>query len=266
MNDRPVQLAERRVRVSRVADVVADRIRDLIVSGQLGDGDRLPHLDVLVEEFGVSAPSMREALRILESEGLITVQRGNIGGALVHRPDASTAAYIVALVLRVHGTRLRDVFEAMSLLDPVCAALCARRPDRKETVVSELQKFNATARTLIDGDYLAFNEAMMGFHETVVQQCGNETLTLVAGILESIWSVNERVWAETVSAGELPVSRRMKLKTLEAHEEIARLIELGDDREAAQAWTDHLQGAPEFIYQAVDPDELVDPQAIRLNR
>jgi len=72
MNDRPVQLAERRVRVSRVADVVADRIRDLIVSGQLGDGDRLPHLDVLVEEFGVSAPSMREALRILENQLEVT--------------------------------------------------------------------------------------------------------------------------------------------------------------------------------------------------
>jgi DNA-binding FadR family transcriptional regulator len=247
-----------------VADVVADRIRELIVSGQLADGDRLPHLDVLVEEFGVSGPSMREALRILESEGLITVQRGSIGGALVHSPDAKTAAYIVALVLRSQGTELRDVLEAMSILEALCAGLCARRQDRKKTVVRDLRKHNSTGRSLIDGDALAFNEEMMAFHATLVQQCGNETLTLVAGILESIWSVKERAWAESVTGrGEL-ISRRARVKLVDSHDEITDLIESGRDQDVTMLVKEHIH--VDVIYSEIDPTERVDPQAIRLSR
>ncbi|WP_322756508.1 FadR/GntR family transcriptional regulator [Frankia sp. Cas3] len=262
MSDRPVSLAKGRVRVNRVADIVADRIRELIVTGDLADGDRLPRLDVLLKDFGVSGPSMREALRVLESEGLITVQRGSIGGAVVHRPDAKTAAYIVALVLRSRGTQLRDVFEGMSLLEPVCAMLCARRPDRKTTVVSELRKVNGASRRLIDGDELAFNETMAAFHETLVQRCGNETLTLVAGILESIWLVHERSWAEAKTARGALLSRPEKLKRLESHEKICDLIEAGEERRVAEAMTEHIE--VQFIYSEwLDPTERVDARAIR---
>jgi len=265
VSDQPIPLADRRVRVARVADVVADRIRELIVSGELADGDRLPRLDVLLEEFGVSGPSMREALRMLESEGLITVQRGSVGGAVVHRPDARTAAYIVALVLRSRNTELRDVFEAMSLLEPICAMLCARRPDRKRTVVRELRMHNAASRRLISGDDLAFNQAMTAFHETLVQQCGSKTLTLLAGILESIWLVNEQAWAQGASRQGPLLSKEQKLERLEHHERICELIREGKDREVVQAMTDHIE--VEFIYSEwVDPEQPVDAQAVRLSR
>ena len=139
-------LAEGPVRVSRVADVVADRIRDLIIDGKLADGDRLPPLDALLEEFSISGPSMREALRVLESEGLITVQRGSVGGSVVHRPEPRTAAYTIALVLRSRSTELHDVFDALALLVPMCAMLCARRSDRKKAVVPELRRINVESR------------------------------------------------------------------------------------------------------------------------
>ncbi len=100
-----------RVQLQRAADVVADRIREQIVSGELADGERLPPLDLLLEEFGISGPSMREALRMLESEGLITVQRGSVGGAIVHRPSYKAAAYTMALVLRSRDTEVADVAE-----------------------------------------------------------------------------------------------------------------------------------------------------------
>src|SRR5262245_47255365 len=83
----PVPLSDAPVQVPRAADLAAAGIRELIVTGELVDGERLPPLESLVDEYGISGPSMREALRILESEGLITVQRGKIGGAIVHRPS-----------------------------------------------------------------------------------------------------------------------------------------------------------------------------------
>lgn len=261
----PISLSERGVRLSRVADIVADRIRELIVTGELEDGYRLPRLETLVKEFGVSGPPMREALRILESEGLITVQRGSIGGAVVHRPEAKTAAYTVALVLQSLGTELSDVFEAMALVEPVCAMLCARRPDRKTIVVRELRRCNKAARKLIDGDELAFNEVMTRFHETLVQRCGNRTLTLVAGILETIWLVNERAWAEALSSSGALISRQQKLKRLESHEEICALIDAGKDDEVVKAMNGHIE--VQLVYgEALDPTQRVDPRSIRLKR
>jgi DNA-binding FadR family transcriptional regulator len=255
-------LAEGPVRVSRVADVVADRIRDLIIDGKLADGDRLPPLDALLEEFSISGPSMREALRVLESEGLITVQRGSVGGSVVHRPEPRTAAYTIALVLRSRSTELQDVFDALALLVPMCAMLCARRSDRKKAVVPELRKINVESRGLIDGDDRAFGESMMAFHKTVVQRCGNETLTLMTGILESIWVVNELAGAKTTSAkGEL-FSAAQKLHALEFHEEICRLIEAGKDHEVEQVMTEH-NDVGVIFGEWIDPNQPVDAQAIR---
>ena len=75
----------RRTPQHRIAETVAGELRDRILAG----ADRLPTQDQLVTEFGVSYPSVREALRILETEGLVTVRRGSVGGAEVHRPDES---------------------------------------------------------------------------------------------------------------------------------------------------------------------------------
>ena len=74
--------AKKPVRLPRLAEMVAAGLRDKILSGELDDGDLLPRQEDLLAEFGVSPPSIREALRILETEGLITVKRGNVGGGL----------------------------------------------------------------------------------------------------------------------------------------------------------------------------------------
>ena len=262
-------IADRRVHLPRVADVVADRIRELIVTGELGDGERLPRLEVMLEEFGVSGPSMREALRMLESEGLITVQRGSIGGAVVHRPDAKTAAFTLAMVLRSRGAELGDVFETMALLEPVCGMLCARRTDRKKTVVRELRKINTKARGLIDGgDDIAWNETMTSFHKTVVQRCGNEALTLLVGVLESILLVNVRAWAEASSAHGTYPTRAVKLKNLECHEELCDLIDAGKDSEVARKMTDHIDGYLQIIYKSggINPAQRVNADDIRTTK
>ena len=94
--------------------------------------DRLPTQDQLVREFGVSYPSVREAMRILETEGLVTVRRGSVGGAEVHRPDQSSAAYHLGLVLQGARVTLGDLAAGLLLLEPLCAAEVARRADRAD--------------------------------------------------------------------------------------------------------------------------------------
>ena len=70
----------RRIRQPRVAEIVASKLRDDILSGRLRAGDILPTQESLFQEFGVSPPALREAIHLLETDGLITVRRGNMGG------------------------------------------------------------------------------------------------------------------------------------------------------------------------------------------
>lgn len=258
-------MADGQIRLPRLADVVADRIRELVLAGELKDGERLPPLDALLQQFGVSGPSMREALRILEAEGLIEVQRGNIGGAVVHRPNARMAAYTMALVLRSEGAAKGEVAEALGMMEPLCGVACARRADRNTTVVPELQAINAEARSLAGGDAFIFNETMNQFHVALVRGCGNEALRLVTVALASVWRADMSKWvSETVWHGRYPKPDK-RLESVDAHERITEFIAAGDEAGVTVAMTDHNE--VQRIYQeGVDPNEPVDPRAVRFGR
>src|SRR2546423_3926726 len=129
----------------RVAEMVADLLGARIVDGKLADGDVLPKQDDLLAEFQVSRPSIREAMRILETEGLISVRRGNIGGAEVHAPKPRSAAYMLGLVMQAEHVTLTDLASALRILEPACASLCALREDRATKVVSQLRHLNEQA-------------------------------------------------------------------------------------------------------------------------
>src|SRR3954470_12553997 len=131
-----------------VAEMVADVIRARIVAGTLPDGSMLPKQDQLISEFQVSRPSFREALRILESEGLLSVRRGNVGGAQVHAPTPDNAARTLGLVLQARNVALDDLAAALSVIEPACAAHCARRTDRHATVVPQLRDLNLKGRAV----------------------------------------------------------------------------------------------------------------------
>jgi len=100
--------ARRRLSAPRIAEIVADELRRQIIDGELADGDLLPRQEVLVEQFNVSLVSLREALRILETEGLVSVRRGNRGGAVVHAPAKTSAAYMLGLLLQSESVAVAD--------------------------------------------------------------------------------------------------------------------------------------------------------------
>src|SRR4051794_2911660 len=111
-NPIPMMAGGSGVRVPKAAELVASDLRRQIIRRTLSAGDALPNETALMEVYDVSRPTLREALRILESEGLVSVKRGAHGGARVHLPDVSIAAKYAALLLQVRGTTIADVFEA----------------------------------------------------------------------------------------------------------------------------------------------------------
>ena len=128
-----------RIRQPRVAEIVAVRLRDDILSGRLKEGDVLPSQESLFSEFGVSPPALREAIHILETDGLISVRRGNVGGAVVHPPSAERTAHMISMVLQTRSATPADVSGALLHLEPICAGMCAAREDRMTEVVPYLE-------------------------------------------------------------------------------------------------------------------------------
>ncbi len=222
--------------------MVADSLRERILSGELADGAMLPKQDDLIAEFKVSPPSIREACRILETEGLITVRRGNVGGAVVHHPRSGMAAYMIGLVLQSKDTNLLDVVTAMHKLEPACAAACAVRSDRAQAVLPKLRALMTAAEDAID-DADAYVRLARQFHVEMVASCGNETLTLVVGALEKLWSAHVDLLARQQSRLGSFSDKKVREATAREHEHIYDLIAKGDERGAEQAVRDHFSEA-----------------------
>lgn len=235
----------------RVAEMVAGVLRERIVTGVLRDGDHLQRQEDMLEEFAVSRPSLREALRILEAEGLITVRRGNRGGALVHAPRAQNAGATIGLVLKTQQVGLGDLAAALSRLEPLCASLCAARADRVKKVLPRLREAHKATLDVLD-DEVEFTRLSRRFHEDLVDSCGNETLKLVVGALESLWSRQEVAWARrATNAGGFPVRER-RLEGMRAHERLIEMIETGDEVAVAEFARRHLDATQRYALSERD--------------
>lgn len=215
---------------------IADELRGLIVAGELAEGDSLGHEPDLVERFGVSRPSLREALRILEAEGLITVVRGVRGGVVVHEPDERNTARTAALVLQARNVALADVFEARSFLEPLAAKAIATSRGRR-TAINELRALVDRQDEVID-DPEAFGVANAAFHERLVSLGGNQTLSIVAEMLNEI--VARAVTAVSKSDDtDAPVSTRRR--GIRSQRRLLELIEAGDAAAVEEHWRAHMQ-------------------------
>jgi GntR family transcriptional regulator, transcriptional repressor for pyruvate dehydrogenase complex len=262
--------ARRRLSAPRIAEIVADELRRQIIDGELADGDLLPRQEVLVEQFNVSLVSLREALRILETEGLVSVRRGNRGGAVVHAPAKTSAAYMLGLLLQSESVEVADLGMALRELEPACAALAAQRPDRADTLVPELNRVNDSMAEHLDDGRL-FTEIGRQFHDLVVRGCGNHTIIAVVGSLETLWTSHEQRWADESSARGTYPSLAQRKAVLATHIKLTETIAEGDvdrarriaGRHLADTQTYVLSGRPDQRIYALSPQALSRPRDIR---
>ncbi|MFV2173795.1 FadR/GntR family transcriptional regulator [Actinomadura sp. LOL_016] len=230
---------------------IADEIRALIVSGRLAEGDLLGREAELVERFGVSRPSLREALRLLEADGLVSVLRGVHGGVIVHRPDQRMTARTGSLLLRSRNVSLADAFEARALLEPLAARAIAARRHRR-TAVAEL-------RALVDGQEAAIEDpegfAVVNtrFHERLVSLGGNRTMAIVIEMLNEIVVRSMASVSETGDVVGSPATRR---RAVRSQRRLLQLLEAGDPA-AEEHWRAHM-GAVGRIMLGREASRVVD--------
>ena len=251
--------ALQRIRQPRVAEILASRLRDDILSGRLKEGDVLPSQEALLSEFGVSPPALREAIHILESDGLISVRRGNVGGAVVHLPSAERTAHMISMVLQAREATPADVSGALLYLEPVCAGMCAAREDRMTEVVPYLEAEIQRQTEQFDDESQYVPNARR-FHEAIVSRCGNESMILLIGSLELIWSAHESsVWSD-----DAPMSGKTKRAALRDHQRLLDAISDGNRDRAVRLAHDHL-GVARSTTLAFGMDKTIEAKRISSN-
>src|SRR6185437_5365744 len=184
------------LRAPKTAELIAADLRRQIVRGDLASGATLPAESQLMEQFGVSRPTLREAFRILEAESLISVRRGSRGGARVVAPDDSVAARYVGLLLQMQGATINDVYEARMISEPPCARLLAlHRTDedieKLTKVVDDLKAEVAAKKPFIPDPYV-WATLTYRFHELILEGCGNKTMAVQGAVLQDIVATHLR--------------------------------------------------------------------------
>lgn len=228
----------------KLAHLVAERLREQIASGALRNGDSLPPEADLLQQFNVSRPIMREALRVLEAENLIQLGRGARAGATVLTPTISTASRYGGLYLATQGTTLGEINQVRTLLEPPLTALLAQRKDR--TFLEDLEKCLTTQReALARKDYATAIVGVNAFHQQMVQHSENSALNLLAGMLNGISESayprlllspphQQAVWVRTE-------------KSYVAHAKLLKLISEGKATQAESFWRKYMHEIAEFL-------------------
>jgi len=243
-----------RIRHVRVADTVAADLRSRILSGGF-DGTTLPTQSEIATQWGVGLTSVREALRILESEGLITIRRGNQGGAEVHSPDVDSAAFSLGLSLQGSATTVGELGVALGHVEPLCARLCAEATEHV-AIAAALDDLNDRALAAVD-DELAFTRLSREFHSEVVARCGNRAISLVVQSMVGLWTFQEEVWAREATGEDSYPERDRRVQVVEAHRSVVRAIAAGDGEAAARSSRGHLDAAQRYVLGA-DGDQAID--------
>lgn len=220
---------------TKASDTLARELTERILGGEFGEGTALPTERALVEQTGTSRATVREALRVLESRGLVAIRLGRTGGAFVRRPDEQSLASTVDLVAR--GLRPASVHEAREAIEPSCARLAARH--RTDDDLARLEAADAAIAGAAGlEDFLAANVA---WHVAVATAGHNEIL---AGIMIAL---SRAILASTDDADL--VDDAVRAATVAAHRAITRAVRDRDPEAASRrmarhvhAWTETASG------------------------
>jgi DNA-binding FadR family transcriptional regulator len=238
------------VRVPKVSVMVAAQLRRSIIRGDFQPGDPLPNESGLMELYDVSRPVVREALRIIESESLISVKRGAKGGARVKRPDIAVAARHTALLMQLEGATVADLFEARLTLEPDAVRRLAER--RPPDAIRRLRELHERELTLVE-NVTGYPVHAAHFHEGLIELAGNRTLAVLGRLLLQIIEVQNRATFSRMTDA-VAVARGAAV----SHGELLELIEAGEADAAVAMWRRHLEEAAEVALERLGPTTIVD--------
>ncbi len=245
--------AVKSARGEKISTVVARMIAADIAHRRLAPGSPLPTEQQMATQFGVGRPSVREGLRLLEAQGLVTIRPGQGGGPVVGVGSGPELGRTLSLFLQMRQVTFRDATEAAAVLGGLFAGMAAARvANGDDSSVSDLitaSRLDVAGST--DGQYL---NAGFGFHEIIGRMIENQTLTLISDALSYLYTTR------TSESHQGHWDKAERERTRSEHIQIANAIRRGAVAKAQQLNEEHLRGELRYIDQITPGllDELLD--------
>ena len=209
-------------------EAISDALRRQIVLGRFKVGDRLPTEEDLTEQFEVARTTLREALRVLESQGLIEIRRGRNGGPVVTEPPSGATAESMALLLQMKSTTIGEIDQVRHLIESQIVRDLTRTRNRDDI---------ATLRSIIDDaqeatkaeDHDAFAEHVRLFNMALMSRNKNRALIATAQVLREMI-------VDYLNAFSFRATSPMMRKACRSYTRLVDLIEDGDADAAEAHW------------------------------
>lgn len=228
--EEPNMTAELLRRLTRRSEKVAEAVAHEIVRDAVGlpVGSKLPGEIAMMEKYNVSRASLREALRILEVQGLIVIRPGPGGGPVMLGPASDSLGRTETLFFHLLNATYGDLLEAMLALEPAAARLAARRPGKAHV--------DGLRRSLDDLDdtteVARFRSSASDFHTRLLHASGNPVLALTVQSLREIL-------LSRIAPIEFDTERERR-RISDAHMQTVEAIAKGDAERAERTMADHI--------------------------
>jgi len=217
------------IHVPKSSEVLASQLRVHILDGSIADGAALPAERDLVIQTGLSRGSVREALRILHTEGLITTRPGRLGGSMARRPGDDALARYIGMFVQGRGISLLSLLQVREALEPSIASLAA--VNRTEEELAELVAITARIEDAYANVPVYLTENV-NWHVAIASASHNELLkafiTAISGLVFK------------ASAIENFASEDVRTQVIKAHRRILEAIVERDGDAACRRMARHL--------------------------
>jgi GntR family transcriptional regulator, transcriptional repressor for pyruvate dehydrogenase complex len=230
-------------RPPKAALLVAQRVvRDVVRNGTR-PGDLLPPERVMLETYEIGRGTLREALRLLEFQGVIALKPGPGGGPILLNPAASHLASTLQLLMQLNHATYRTIVEVRTAMEPMTSQLAAARISDKS-----LEELRLTVENMRDSleDRDVFLESNKRFHDIIAWSSGN---VLFSYIVDSLVDILDG----TVIGIDYPRHRRVAI--LKAHEEIFAALAQHDPQASLERMRLHIDAYATYA-QRKFPDVL----------
>ena len=227
-------------RVKR-SDQIVDSVKRWVALNRMQPGDRLPNERELMAQFECSKGTVREALKSLEVQGLVSIRTGPNGGAVLERVPYEKASELLRNFLHFEQPSGPDIYALRTLVEPEITALATPRLTEDDL---------ATLKSLIDRcevDPLTFDEriaqriAELDFHVLLAQRCGNAMLSFIGRF------VNDMIRDLVIfKKSALPEQREFSCANLGYHKQLLEAFHQKDAKAARQLMEDHMLSAGHF--------------------
>jgi GntR family transcriptional regulator, transcriptional repressor for pyruvate dehydrogenase complex len=206
---------------------IVEQVEEALARGDLAPGQRLPSERELVAQFAVSRSTVREALRVLESNGVVRSRPGDPNGPEILPFSHSALRKQMVRLARVDELTLSELIGFRMIMDGAAIQVASRL--RTPEQLAEMEETLIAMREAIDVDFAAFSEADLAFHDVIarisrnslIQTCNEVVRGVVLGLISD-------------KIAHAPNSRALMLESLHHHAEVVEAIRDGDGHAAAR--------------------------------